>query len=281
MSESQEVDLCYICMEPEDAMQHGFVINQCNCKNMRIHFICLITQIRNQFPKCGACLKKMHFTRFDLPCSLTYIAKFGGMMREVTHDRWDLAQSVPAEFILSHITYDGHKFIETYDSKTYNIIKRSRYLIKNKSHYIVDTKHGLQELWKTTKKGTHYLSYSIEYNNNKLHGSYKTFYPNGQIDIDTTYHNSLKHGTYTRFYENGQIMQSTTYNLGSIHGSFTSFYPNGQPDIECNYKLGKLDGNYKKWKVNGILQSQHQYHNGKLLYVDSMHSELLEFGTIC
>ena len=49
------------------------------------------------------------------------------------------------------------------------------------------------------------------YLNNQKHGSYFTFYPNGQIEMDGQHENGVHSGEWKDYYENGQIKQEAHY----------------------------------------------------------------------
>lgn len=96
-------------------------------------------------------------------------------------------------------------------------------------------KHGLQ----TVKKQTSEIEKS-EYMNGLLHGKYRTWYGNGQLECECTCIRNRIEGEYRMWYENGQIMEH-------------SFYIDGLKD-----------GISKEWDINGILIIKRVYNSGEL-----------------
>lgn len=252
MTQEQEQDLCYICMDHQSPCCNNtvFADKPCNCKNIAIHRCCLFEQIVSGFNSCGACLQKFGIHKDGIKFNVN-----------ITKTNVIYYQSNQTSL------YDG--VVEIYGI--------NMQLIK-KTVYKENKKDGIEDLYKTTKKGIHYLASRISYSNNTLHGIYQIYYPNGVLDTQATYVNNVKHGAFIRRYENNVLMQSTTYNNGHIIGDFTSFYPNGSADIECTYKDGKIHGRYKKWCVNGSIHTDVYYDQGRIISAGAMHPELQEYN---
>jgi antitoxin component YwqK of YwqJK toxin-antitoxin module len=240
-------------MEEENTLQYKFATCPCNCKTIKIHTSCLIIQMLNGFKQCGACRKNFTTIKDGVSCTISQY--------DINH------------MMITNLNTNGYIIEELYNYKTLQLIRRTT--IQD------DKKNGLQECWNITKKGIYYLASQIEYNNNQLHGSYKKYYPNGVVEVDTTYTHNTKNGSFIRRYENNVLMQYTTYINGKLNGEFKSFYPNGTVDIECSYKNNKLHGPYKKLRSDGSVHIIATYHNGIMTHSGALHLELTAFGNIC
>jgi antitoxin component YwqK of YwqJK toxin-antitoxin module len=95
-------------------------------------------------------------------------------------------------------------------------------------------KHGLH----IVKKKTSEIE-KAEYINGLLHGKYRTWYVNGQLECECTCIRNRIEGEYRMWYENGQIMEH-------------SFYVDGLKD-----------GVSKEWDINGILKHNRIYIKGE------------------
>lgn len=101
------------------------------------------------------------------------------------------------------------------------------------------------------------------YNEGKLHGPYKVYFLNGQIEIDATYVDGKFHGRYRRWYSNGQLRidgtqeghYSKSYWTGVVQtwdkrGRQTGYYdgPAGKNKMVGTDKEDALEGRFRnKW----------------------------------
>ncbi|MDM8537023.1 CARDB domain-containing protein [Desulfobacterales bacterium HSG17] len=143
------------------------------------------------------------------------------------------------------------------------------------------------QIWKRV------TGYSSE-NRFMLHGTYTTWYENGQMDEQREYIDGKENGiwsywlsdgilshkyiynllndliTYEWYYENGQIREQYTYysirddyNTTTyhriLHGTYTEWYDNGQMDEQRDFIDGKITGVWSKWYSNGIPSSQSEF----------------------
>ena len=117
-------------------------------------------------------------------------------------------------------------------------------------------------------------------------GPYKSYYDNGQIQIEGTMKDGEWDGPFKEYYENGQIMEEKTYKNGNRDGqykeysyngnlkseetfnngssTFKYYHDNGQLKQEGTYNNGNLDGPFKSYYENGQLRYEETYKNGNL-----------------
>ena len=74
--------------------------------------------------------------------------------------------------------------------------------------------------------------------NNVKHGTYSSYYTNGQINILCEYADGILHGKYSSRYSNGIVKIKCTYDCGRLEGKMTSFYEDGKPFEEYLYNRG-------------------------------------------
>ena len=129
-------------------------------------------------------------------------------------------------------------------------------LIK-KEKYFNDGRH--LEYFENKKRQAKFELHVI---NGKRHGSYKSYYENGQIKIYSNYINGVLDGSYRHYYENGQIEVDRNYINGELDGIYKSYYENGQIKLDCNGKNGEIEGVYKSYYESGNLKNQFNYKNG-------------------
>ena len=129
-------------------------------------------------------------------------------------------------------------------------------LIK-KEKYFNDGRH--LEYFENKKRQAKFELHVI---NGERHGSYKSYYENGQIKIYSNYINGVLDGSYRHYYENGQIELDCNYINGELDGIYKSYYENGQIKLDCNGKNGEIEGVYKSYYESGNLKNQFNYKNG-------------------
>lgn len=99
---------------------------------------------------------------------------------------------------------------------------------------------------------------------NKLHGNYKTFYPNGFIKTDLNYSNGKIDGTAKFWFETGGINAEMIFFQGNKNGSWKLWDRFGQIIYEENYKNGKEHGVTQAWNNEGETIYQETWKDGKL-----------------
>ena len=106
------------------------------------------------------------------------------------------------------------------------------------------------------------VKFELHIINGERHGSYKSYYENGQIELECNYINGELDGIYKSYFINGQIETDCNYINGKKHGLYKTYFINGQIETDCNYINGKKHGLYKTYYVNGNLKNELYYKNG-------------------
>jgi len=96
----------------------------------------------------------------------------------------------------------------------------------------------------------------------QLHGSYKIYYENGQLQEEEIYKNGFFDGPYKTYYENGQLKSEAFYKDGKVEGLSKDYYRNGNIQNEDVKKNGKRDGLYKSYYEDGKIGEEGNYKNG-------------------
>jgi antitoxin component YwqK of YwqJK toxin-antitoxin module len=100
------------------------------------------------------------------------------------------------------------------------------------------------------------------FKNGKPNGLIKTWYKNGQLELERNYTDGELNGLLKVWYENGQLKSEVNYKDDKFDGLTKTWYENGQLEFERNYTDGELNGLLKWWKENGQLISKVNYDNG-------------------
>jgi antitoxin component YwqK of YwqJK toxin-antitoxin module len=106
------------------------------------------------------------------------------------------------------------------------------------------------------------VKFELHIINGERHGSYKSYYENGQIELECNYINGELDGIYKSYFINGQIETDCNYINGELDGIYKSYFINGQIETDCNYEKGELHGEYKEYHENGNLKLQTQCKKG-------------------
>ena len=106
------------------------------------------------------------------------------------------------------------------------------------------------------------ININAEYENNKRNGNYKVWYKSGQLQQDLNYSNDSLDGKQIKYHKNGNILWEGQANNGSFEGLVTEYYENGQKKSEKIFKDDKIDGPFKYWNSDGSISIDGNYVNG-------------------
>ena len=73
----------------------------------------------------------------------------------------------------------------------------------------------------------------------KIEGIYKSYWENGQLEVEVNYINGLMNGIYKSYWNNGQLWEEVNYIDGKKEGIYKSYYQNGKLWQEVNYIDGE------------------------------------------
>jgi antitoxin component YwqK of YwqJK toxin-antitoxin module len=90
--------------------------------------------------------------------------------------------------------------------------------------------------------------------NGLLMGTYKVFYPNGQLESESIYSEGERNGKYTSFTSAGVKILEGAYKNGRINGENRAWYPTGVPRHELEYNQGKICCKGKYYYPTGKLK---------------------------
>ncbi|MDD2772779.1 MAG: hypothetical protein PHP45_03680 [Elusimicrobiales bacterium] len=108
------------------------------------------------------------------------------------------------------------------------------------------------------------ISVEENYRDGKLSGLRRSFYENGQVNSEENYADDRLSGPRRRYYDNGKLWNEENYADGRLEGARKDYYPTGVPRLQENYKTGRLSGERKFYYDNGHLMYEETYLEGKL-----------------
>lgn len=88
---------------------------------------------------------------------------------------------------------------------------------------------------------------------------YKTWYPNGNVEIEGFYKMGKKSGNWKYWYSNGQMQSEYNFVRDSLEGAFAKWYDNGQKLIEGTKKMDLDINNWTGWFENGQMEFKENY----------------------
>jgi antitoxin component YwqK of YwqJK toxin-antitoxin module len=95
------------------------------------------------------------------------------------------------------------------------------------------------------------------------HGPWKTWYSNGQVQLEGAYHNDKETGTFTWWHPNGQKAVAGEYADGLQQGSWVWWHANGQKATIGDYRQGQQVGLWRQWDSDGRLHRQTAFNDGQ------------------
>ena len=110
--------------------------------------------------------------------------------------------------------------------------------------------------WKYFHKNSKVVMNIENYANGKLHGTYETFYKNGQLIESVHYEHGLRNGKSFTYYPNGKKSGEFVYNNDKLHGEVKYYDVEGRPTSEGRYKNDKRVGIWKFYKEGNLVETK-------------------------
>ncbi|WP_294821533.1 toxin-antitoxin system YwqK family antitoxin [uncultured Flavobacterium sp.] len=119
--------------------------------------------------------------------------------------------------------------------------------------------------WKYYHPGGKAIMSSERFIKGKLTGIRKVFFPNGNINEETTFVNGLREGIYKKYTEKGILLEDSNYKNDQMHGPAT--YRDGQGKIVMTgqYTNGKKTGKWKFYENDKVVKEQNLSKRGATL----------------
>ncbi|MGQ2984227.1 toxin-antitoxin system YwqK family antitoxin [Flavobacterium sp.] len=116
--------------------------------------------------------------------------------------------------------------------------------------------------WKYYHPGGKAIMSSERFIKGKLTGIRKVFFPNGNINEETTFVNGLKDGIYKKYTEKGIVLEDSNYKNDQMHGPAT--YRNGEGKLVATgqYTNGKKTGIWKFYENDKVVKEQNMSKKG-------------------
>lgn len=109
------------------------------------------------------------------------------------------------------------------------------------------------------------LHSEINYELGRPNGAYKVYYENGKIEEMGNWINSRNTGTFKRWYSNGNPQQEFVFNdEGKRDGWQKYYHENGKTALELQVKNGEESGVCKRYNEDGSLQEERTFNDGVL-----------------
>lgn len=99
-------------------------------------------------------------------------------------------------------------------------------------------------------------------NEKPINGTYKIYYPNGNVKMEVKSKNGKPDGLGRFYDEDGNIVFEGNFKNGLMNGKMLNFYPDGSIHNEINYTNGKPDGLYKTYNQDGTPVVEVLFENG-------------------
>jgi antitoxin component YwqK of YwqJK toxin-antitoxin module len=91
----------------------------------------------------------------------------------------------------------------------------------------------------------------IEYRNGMPEGLMRSWYPNGQLQVEGTLHGQTREGTWKAWHENGKLLREGTFQDGKEEGRFSWYFEDGRLSKQGDYHAGKENGRWTWYHENG------------------------------
>ncbi|GEM_PF-2405592 len=109
------------------------------------------------------------------------------------------------------------------------------------------------------------LSDETTYKDGWKDGPYKSYWKNGNLQIDANYKEGRQDGPYKLYYHSGQLYKEAAYKQGKSDGAFKEYYDDGRIYEEGSFKDDVMDNTWKRYDEDGKILQQSVYSDGRLL----------------
>jgi antitoxin component YwqK of YwqJK toxin-antitoxin module len=94
-------------------------------------------------------------------------------------------------------------------------------------------------------------------------GTWKHYYPGGELHFEGSYENGLKEGEWKYFAITGELIQRGLYRGGKFHNAWQWYYLDGKVHRKEHYRKGKEDGLFEEWDKTGKQILRGEYESGR------------------
>ena len=115
-------------------------------------------------------------------------------------------------------------------------------------------KPGTKEVFNGTWKGE-IDSFKLEFEvvNGKKEGSFKSYYPNGNLLMSGQMKNNCNIGEWKYYYENGNLESFGNFDSDMPEGKWTWYYPDKKLKQVGYFHLGQRDSIWRSWDSLGVM----------------------------
>ncbi len=99
---------------------------------------------------------------------------------------------------------------------------------------------------------------------NAQNGVVKSYYPNGNVQSETSYVNDVLDGAAITYFQDGKINTEKNYSQGVLNGFVREYYESGKLKLEYFARMGVKDGAYRIYNSEGILTELISYDSGQV-----------------
>ena len=96
----------------------------------------------------------------------------------------------------------------------------------------------------------------------KLHGTTRSYYPDGQVSEEVEWKENIKDGPWKQYFTNGTIRLSGRYEKGLLQGTYEVYYPDGTIEIRGDYLDNRSHGMWRFYDESGEEVYALEYENG-------------------
>lgn len=129
-------------------------------------------------------------------------------------------------------------------------------------HRFFDTTGVVENAYQYNQQGQKIGEGIIDEQGRKL-GSWKDFYPGGELRATGNFLNNLKSGSWTYYFLNGGVEQKGRFDKGRFQGLWMWYYPNGNTWREESYFNGREDGLFTEYDIHGNVLASGDYISGE------------------
>jgi antitoxin component YwqK of YwqJK toxin-antitoxin module len=122
------------------------------------------------------------------------------------------------------------------------------------------------------------------YQQGKLHGTVKNYFPSGEVSEETEWDHHMKEGNWKQYYREGALRLEGGYEKNELSGPYRVYYPDQTPKVSGNYVENRSEGIWEFFDQSGNLLYSIEYKHGKPVdeeqYQQMLQDSMLRFQAI-
>lgn len=122
------------------------------------------------------------------------------------------------------------------------------------------------------------------YNQGKLHGTVRSYFPSGPVSEEMEWKDGVKQGEWKQYYDDGSLRLESWYEQGMLNGPYRVYYPDSILKVKGTYGNDRSEGMWEFYDQSGTVLYAIEYRKGMPVdqeqFMEMMQDSMLRFQEI-